>query len=76
MLAREDGFTLVELVVVLAVIAILSAAAITFHLGARERAGDAILLASQTGYCVRAAVAGRTWYMAGPDAAITRTACP
>ena len=38
---REDGFTLVELLVVLVVIAILLAIAAGFHASARERAGDA-----------------------------------
>lgn len=119
MARRQDGFTLIELVVVLVVISILLAAAVTFHLAARDQAGDAtatsnirvavpameayrldndgytgmtvahlrttyspslagvsILSTSQAGYCVRAVAAGRTWYKAGPDAAITRTACP
>jgi len=40
-LRREDGFTLVELLVVMIIIAILLAIAIGFHLQARERAGDA-----------------------------------
>jgi prepilin-type N-terminal cleavage/methylation domain-containing protein len=37
----EDGFTLIELVVVIVIIAILLAVALGFHAGARERAGDA-----------------------------------
>jgi prepilin-type N-terminal cleavage/methylation domain-containing protein len=37
----EDGFTLVELLVVLVVIAILVAIAVGFQTGARERANDA-----------------------------------
>jgi type IV pilus assembly protein PilE len=40
-LRREDGFTLVELVVVMIIIAILLAVAIGFHTQARDRAGDA-----------------------------------
>jgi len=119
MRGSEDGFTLVELAVVLVVIGILGALALASHLGARERAGDAtatsnirvavpameayrldndgyagmtaaalraryspsladiaVLSASRDGYCVRAVAAGRTWYKAGPDAEITRAACP
>jgi prepilin-type N-terminal cleavage/methylation domain-containing protein len=38
---REDGFTLIELVVVLVVMAILVAVAVGFQAGARERAHDA-----------------------------------
>jgi prepilin-type N-terminal cleavage/methylation domain-containing protein len=37
----EDGFTLIELIVVIVIIAILLAVALGFHTGARERAGDA-----------------------------------
>lgn len=40
-LRREEGFTLVELVVVIVISAILLAMAIGFHTRARERAGDA-----------------------------------
>ena len=38
---REEGFTLVELVVVMVIIAILVSFALAFHYGARERASDA-----------------------------------
>lgn len=41
MSAREDGFTLVELLVVLVIIAILVSFGLAFHYGARERASDA-----------------------------------
>jgi prepilin-type N-terminal cleavage/methylation domain-containing protein len=41
MARNEDGFTLVELVVVLVVMAILTAVAFGFSTAARERAGDA-----------------------------------
>jgi len=38
---REDGFTLLEMLVVLVVIGVLAGLALGFQLGARERAGDA-----------------------------------
>lgn len=41
MIAREDGFTLIELCVVITLIAILSAIALGSQLLARERASDA-----------------------------------
>ena len=41
MLRREDGFTLVELIVVILLVAILLAIAIGFQLQARDRAADA-----------------------------------
>ena len=41
MLRRDDGFTLVELIVVMLIFAILLAIAVGFHTQARERAGDA-----------------------------------
>lgn len=37
---REDGFTLVELLVVMIVIAILVSIGVVFHYGARDRASD------------------------------------
>jgi prepilin-type N-terminal cleavage/methylation domain-containing protein len=40
-LRREDGFTLIELIVVIAIIAVLLLIAIGFMAQARERAGDA-----------------------------------
>jgi general secretion pathway protein G len=41
MLRREEGFTLVELLVVMVIIAILVSFALAMHYGARERASDA-----------------------------------
>jgi general secretion pathway protein G len=41
MLRREDGFTLIELVVVMVIIAILVTFGLAMHYGARERASDA-----------------------------------
>jgi general secretion pathway protein G len=41
MLRREDGFTMIELLVVMIIMAILVAAGLAFHFGARERASDA-----------------------------------
>jgi general secretion pathway protein G len=38
---REDGFTLIELVVVMLIIGILVSFALAMHYGARERASDA-----------------------------------
>jgi prepilin-type N-terminal cleavage/methylation domain-containing protein len=39
---REEGFTLVELLVVMIIIAVLLSIAVGFHYGARERASDAL----------------------------------
>jgi prepilin-type N-terminal cleavage/methylation domain-containing protein len=41
MLRREEGFTLIELVVVMIIIAILVTFGLAMHYGARERASDA-----------------------------------
>lgn len=41
MRGREDGFTLVELLVVMVIIAVLVSFALAMHYGARERASDA-----------------------------------
>lgn len=41
MYTREDGFTMIELLVVMIIMAILIAAGLAFHFGARERASDA-----------------------------------
>lgn len=38
---REDGFTLVELLIVMAIIAILVTFGLSMHFGARERSSDA-----------------------------------
>jgi prepilin-type N-terminal cleavage/methylation domain-containing protein len=38
---REEGFTLIELVVVMVILGILASLALAFHYGARERASDA-----------------------------------
>jgi prepilin-type N-terminal cleavage/methylation domain-containing protein len=40
-LRREDGFTLVELIVVIVIVTILLGIAMGFYLGARDQAGDA-----------------------------------
>jgi type IV pilus assembly protein PilA len=40
-MAREDGFTLVEMLAVMIVMAVLLAVAVGFQTGARTRAGDA-----------------------------------
>lgn len=40
-LRREEGFTLIELVVVMVIIGVLLSVAFVFHYGARERSSDA-----------------------------------
>jgi prepilin-type N-terminal cleavage/methylation domain-containing protein len=40
-LRREQGFTLVELIVVMLIMAILLSIAVGFYIGARDKAGDA-----------------------------------
>lgn len=52
MLRREDGFTMIELLVVMIIMAILVSAGLAFHFGARERASDATAKAN-----IRTAVA-------------------
>ncbi len=52
MLGREDGFTMIELLVVMIIMAILISAGLAFHFGARERAADATAKAN-----IRTAVA-------------------
>jgi hypothetical protein len=37
--------------------------------------GIEIVSADDSGYCVRAIEAGRTWYKAGPAGDLTQTAC-
>jgi general secretion pathway protein G len=41
MLRREDGYSMIELLVVMIIMAILVSAGLAFHFGARERAADA-----------------------------------
>lgn len=41
LLRREDGFTMIELLVVMIIMAILVSAGLAFHFGARDRASDA-----------------------------------
>ena len=41
MLRREDGFTLIELIVVMLIMAVLLSIAVGFYVGARDKAADA-----------------------------------